>query len=196
MADTTIQSGDHGGLSRRALIKRAAAAGALAWTAPVIVDSLSNAAFATMPSPCVLYWAKLLPTGGCYSACPSGGYTVTPQKRWACTGNPPDACSDPDNVGYSTKQPSVSAPDANGYRKITLQSGCFFYVSGGITTSNWAVVGNYEFHDFNALPSGSGSPPVSGPGHFVNNGSSAWIKSTAADGDNLSYIYVQFCCSS
>src|SRR5262245_1175968 len=39
-------------LARRAVLKRAAAAGAIAWTAPVILDSVSARAFAVTPSGC------------------------------------------------------------------------------------------------------------------------------------------------
>ena len=46
MADEVVQ-GERKGLSRRQMIKASAAAGAVAWTAPVIVDSLASPAAAS-----------------------------------------------------------------------------------------------------------------------------------------------------
>jgi hypothetical protein len=57
--------------SRRAVIRRAAAAGALAWTAPAIIDSLASPAAAASLSGC--FRALFLRTGG--TTC--GGYIYT-----------------------------------------------------------------------------------------------------------------------
>ena len=54
MADV-VEQDDRGGLSRRQLIKASAVAGAAAWTAPMIIDSLSSPAAAG--SQCVSYYA-------------------------------------------------------------------------------------------------------------------------------------------
>jgi hypothetical protein len=53
MSDAMNTTPDAGGLDRRTVIKRAAAVGAVAWTAPVIIDSLASPAAAfTAPSGC------------------------------------------------------------------------------------------------------------------------------------------------
>jgi hypothetical protein len=53
MSDARSTVADAGGLDRRTMIKRAAAAGAVAWTAPVIIDSLASPAAAfTAPTGC------------------------------------------------------------------------------------------------------------------------------------------------
>jgi hypothetical protein len=46
------ESVDERGLSRRSMMKKAAAAGAVAWTAPVIIDSLVSPAAAVTHPPC------------------------------------------------------------------------------------------------------------------------------------------------
>ena len=68
------------GVSRRDMIKRAAAAGAVAWSAPVIVDSLTAPAGALTPPPCppegVWYVALHSPT-------PGGGLQERPGSSWS-----------------------------------------------------------------------------------------------------------------
>src|SRR4051794_7350628 len=87
MADVEAQDGRRG-LSRRDMIKASAAAGAVAWTAPVIIDSLSSPA-AAGSTPCTgtsvtMSWIYILfkvPAGGIFvtgfstgdKACNSGG---------------------------------------------------------------------------------------------------------------------------
>ena len=52
------------GIDRRTLIKGAAVAGAAAWTAPMIIDSLASPAAAGTPGPCVKnYYARINFTG-------------------------------------------------------------------------------------------------------------------------------------
>src|SRR3954469_24181021 len=57
MADV-VEPGERKGLSRRDMIKASAVAGAAAWTAPVIIDSLSSPAAAA---------SGALPTGCSYA---------------------------------------------------------------------------------------------------------------------------------
>ncbi len=45
--ETDAPATPRSGLDRRTLLKRAAAAGAVAWTAPIIIDSLASPAAAT-----------------------------------------------------------------------------------------------------------------------------------------------------
>lgn len=59
MDEETGVAVEHAGLGRRALIKRAAAAGALAWTAPVVIGSLASPAGAVTLSGCYISWRTL-----------------------------------------------------------------------------------------------------------------------------------------
>jgi hypothetical protein len=86
MADVEAQDGRKG-LSRRDMIKASAAAGAVAWTAPVIIDSLSSPAAAvsgctgTSVTMSWIYILFTIPAGGIFvtgfstgdKACNSGG---------------------------------------------------------------------------------------------------------------------------
>lgn len=65
------------GLSRRELIRRSALAGALAWTAPVIVGSLTSpAAAASTPGQC--YWVHWTLSGGFFGGCSSSNSKGSP----------------------------------------------------------------------------------------------------------------------
>ena len=62
------------GVDRRTLITRAAALGAAAWTAPVILDSLASPAGALTPAGCSLYVITWTPTGS--GSCDSAPRTI------------------------------------------------------------------------------------------------------------------------
>src|SRR5215510_5967708 len=69
------------GMSRRQLIRNAGIAGAAAWTAPMIVDSVTSAAFGATPSGCFKKHMKLMTAysgagasyGGCCTQDPACG---------------------------------------------------------------------------------------------------------------------------
>ena len=61
------------GVDRRALVKRAAAAGALAWTAPLIVDSLASPAAAATVAPGAYRYVLDCNSGG---DCAPAGFPV------------------------------------------------------------------------------------------------------------------------
>ena len=53
------------GMSRRELIRNAGIAGAVAWTAPLIIDSVGSPAAALTPAPgCYFYPYVIKPSGG------------------------------------------------------------------------------------------------------------------------------------
>ena len=84
---------DRRGLSRRQMIKASAVAGAAAWTAPVIIDSLASPAAAM--SVCKPYWVKLTTAGNCFPQCYDDSVL-----NFALGGNPPGSGSTPDQAKF------------------------------------------------------------------------------------------------
>src|SRR6478752_6566502 len=82
------------GLSRRQMIKASAVAGAAAWTAPVIIDSLASPAAAD--SACIPYWVKINDDSVTQSFnCPGSTIFDVCDAWWANDGNPPTNCISP-----------------------------------------------------------------------------------------------------
>ena len=143
------------GLSRRQMIKASAVAGAAAWTAPVIIDSLASPAAAT--SGCKPYWVKLTSGGACNSNCfgsgsgvdfPLGGNPVgsgnnPDAAKWGGSCAYPGDCGNGDGGDGDTRMPSsVTAVTLDGftYYKVTFNS-------NGCTYSNqtaWQIGGRYS----------------------------------------------------
>ncbi len=158
------------GIDRRALIKGAAVAGAAAWTAPMIIDSLASPAAAGTPGPCVKnYYARINFTGcanigggnQCFS--PSGvlGCDVSPG------GNP------------------VIATFNSGYYILTLQDGCTFTASSDV-----AQFGGGSCRTITASPTCSGGS-VSGNGCFSVGGQVAYVTTA-----QFSHVDIEYCCPS
>jgi hypothetical protein len=168
---------EHRGLSRRQMIKASAVAGAAAWTAPVIIDSLSSPAAAG--SGCNIYWVKLCgpngdgSLGSCFSACPGGGYNVS-NAKWAGSCSHPGGCDAGDG---NTKMPSVSG---TGPYTVTLPANCTFSSS----TGSFSLAGRYG--------DGSGSDTYSTVTGILDGATSASINKTFG-AKTLAYIYVKFC---
>jgi hypothetical protein len=191
-----VAGSERRGMSRRDMIKAAGVAGIAAWTAPVIIDSLSSPAAAD--SVCNKYWVKVQPNGACFSACPGGGYNVSDAK-WA--GN----CSDPggcDVAGGTARMPTVSVD--GDYLKVILASGCTFssttsfQIAGRYAASNEGCPGN-EFTTVTSTCSG----PVTGAGCYALNGNTAWVHQRfdqhALNGGHpadICYVYLKFCSTS
>ncbi len=192
-----------GGLTRRQMIRAAAATGAAAWTAPVIIDSLTSPAAAG--SVCVKYYAKLDPSGGCVAHDPSCGLSVAvtnPKTKYVC-------CSG-DTTGedcpYPAKLPGlalIASPGNTNYYEVTLTSGCFFGpLPDTNTTSNWQMVGNYDFNCVRLTGSAGATAPstsYTGDGYFQVGGNKGWIRKDHDFGGtigkkSISYVYLQFCC--
>ena len=66
--DHDVDAGARGGLSRRQLIKAAGIVGAAAWTAPVIIDSLSSPAAAATVAPGCYFAFSAVNAGGIWQA--------------------------------------------------------------------------------------------------------------------------------
>jgi len=192
------------------MIKGAAVAGAAAWTAPVIIDSLTSPAAAA--SACVKYFAKYGVRGASPCNCPGNGpgYVVTSGgtntsnsgitfpvsgDKWggACSGGP-SGCGLVS--GSVNKIASVSSPDGNGYRKVTLVAGCRF---SSTSTSDWQVGGRYGTSDpGDRYIQVQGNTSTSGYGYITNEGNTAWVLDLYPTDSSrgLQYFYLQFCCTS
>jgi hypothetical protein len=187
------------GLSRRQMIRAAAATGAAAWTAPVIIDSLSSPAAATS---CVKYYAKLDTSGACVNHDPSCSYSVASGTKYVCCSSD----STGEDCPYPAKLPGLATLAANtNYYTVTLPSGCFFGpLPSTNTNSNWQMVGNYDFNCVRLTGSvGATAPTASytGDGYFQVGGNKGWIKKSHAFGGSIgtksiTYVYLQFCCGS
>jgi hypothetical protein len=153
MADTD----ERGGLSRRQMIKASAVAGAAAWTAPVIVDSLASPAAAASGcsgSSVTLSWIWILYTVG-------GNYYITGFSKGdtACNAggsNPHGAICDPCGsqsftlgdfsgslVASYTTSGGCAGTQLTTWTQVTAAGGCGTYIgfSGGqIFSQNGATI--------------------------------------------------------
>jgi hypothetical protein len=169
-----VTGSERGGMSRRDMIKAAGVAGVAAWTAPMIIDSLSSPAAAA--SVCNKYWVKVQPDGSCFSAQP-GDLSMFPisDAKWA------GSCADPggDISGGNPHMPSSVTAGSPNY-SVTLGSTCTFSSSTG-----WGIGGRYH------KSSGADTYLF---GTAANGGSTGTVP--AADGPRtLAYIYLKFCCT-
>jgi hypothetical protein len=194
------------GPSRRQMIKASAVAGAAAWTAPVIIDSLSSPAAAASGCTGDKYYMKLVGRGSgagsaydpgdCYNAAPLCNNTT----KYLTGGNAPDStvCSQNDN--YTWVCTSGSPPnnhtgkfrssfvDSNpghpnsGTYTVTLAANCTFQ-SG---STNYTAVANYNW-----TGSGGECQAVA-----TTNGSNQVVfnKSISSGSKVLDYMYLEFVC--
>jgi len=197
MPDTDGQGSEvteRGGFSRRQMIKASAVAGAAAWTAPVIIDSLTSPAAAGSCGD--RYYVKIVgrgtgtsqATGTCYNAgplCTSGTATSTGANgnnvstcdsggnyRWVCNGNGTDKFP-----GFSDSNPGN---DTTGSYTITLVSGCTFS-----DLTSFKAVGNYNWQ-------GSGGDCKTQP---TSNGATQVTFPKNSGGEILDYMYLEFVCA-
>lgn len=151
------------------MIKGAAVAGAAAWTAPVIIDSLSSPAAAD--SACTIYWVKVTAGGSCFSACPGNiGMFPVSDALWAGSCGEPGGCDAGDGATHMPS--SVTAGNPN--YSVALGSNCYFSSSTG-----WQIGGRYN----NSYLYGSASSGSS-------TGTVPWKNGSVT----LDYIYLKFCC--
>jgi hypothetical protein len=200
VGDAAERSDGRGGMSRRQMIRAAALTGAAAWTAPMIIDSLSSPAAAT--SGCVKYYAKLDTSGKCIAHDPSCGFKVATGVKYVCCSSDTSG----EDCPYPAKLPTLTTLAANtDYFQVELKSGCTFLPLAPVNDDfNWQVIGNYDFTT--PCPRltgtvGATAPTASytGDGYFQVDGNKAWIRkdhyfSTPGKTIGLSYIYLQFCC--
>ena len=196
------------GLSRRQLIKASAIAGAAAWTAPVIIDSLTSPAAAF--SNCVPYFVKVAyQPGGDPHHCPGSGtgYPVTQANgtpsessvsfdvsgaKWAGAGTPPsDGCT---LLTGTSMIPTVAV--SGSYLKVTLNPAAGYTCAFAYNTG-WQVGARYG----TAGPGDryvkvSGRTTASGYGYYTENGTTAYVQSPYPSDSSriVQYVYVKFCC--
>jgi hypothetical protein len=185
------------GVSRRHLIRNAGIVGAAAWTAPVIIDSVSSAALATTASgPCNKKYLKLVTgyssAGASFDGCCSNEPSCNVNRDAGSTNLCDSGCHGPS--GKNGPFGSVANSTSANYYKVTIPSTCFFAPSR--FTNQWAVIGNdsgpgdTSCANLGSMATDSG-PPGSGNGYFVLNGTVAYVLKTAS----ASFVYLQYCCS-
>jgi hypothetical protein len=187
MVDTGQDIRNSRGLSRRDMIKGAAVAGAAAWTAPMIIDSLTSPAAAA--SGCNIYWVKVTSTGTCFSACPGSGdgysFPVNDAK-WAGSCSHPSGCDAGDG---STHMPTVTNENSD-YFKVVLPTGCRFS-----TVTDWQLGRRTSDDDYYKVTDTTcASVPASGNGCFTNETNTGWVRRGSPNTGG--WIYLKFCCTS
>jgi len=131
------------GVDRRTLIKRAAALGAAAWTAPVILDSLGSPAAAVTGAECLLY----VLAGSAQGNGPCDAFTIASTGTCAsptsttcsgCTSNCASGTSLTRQTTSGTAAPSITgcSEDPSGSGTITLGTAT---VAAGCTIIGYAT---------------------------------------------------------
>lgn len=204
-----VQDAGARGLSRRQMIKASAVAGAAAWTAPVVIDSLSSPA-AAYSGACQPYVVKLTPTGSVYNACFGGTTTIcfpASDAKWAgsapgtssssCGASNPTFC--PGSSGTASGHlPTVTTETKSGtvYYKVVFSGACGFSPS-----TTWQLGGRYEpgspgsqFKKISATCSGGPSGGSDGCWDAATN--TGWVRKywSGSSGNELNYIYLKYCC--
>ncbi len=206
--DARASGGDEAsrrGMTRRRLIRNAGIAGAAAWTAPIILDSVSKAALAATPSGCSgdKYYMKLvgrgsgtnLSPGACYYAsplCSSGTDSLTDNNspggnQQNCSNGYTWVCLSGNAFGPKPPSSFVDSDPGDldeGTYTVTLAAGCTF--SGD---TNYNAVGNY---DFNGAFGGTCRGTSSGAVTVVGN--TATFQKGFSN-DVLDYMYFEFVCT-
>ena len=152
------------------MIKASAVAGAAAWTAPVIIDSLSSPAAAGTPSPCVNHYYARIDFSGC-SNIGVGNQCFSPTGTLGCNvspgGNPSIA-----NLGGS-------------FYVVTLRDGCAF-----TNTSHVSQFGGSNCRTITSSPTCSPGT-ASGNGCFSVGGQVAYVTTA-----QFSHVDIEYCCPS
>ena len=166
MADV-VEQDDRGGLSRRQLIKASAVAGAAAWTAPMIIDSLSSPAAAG--SQCVSYYA--VNSGPCSIA--------TQITQYGASTSP--------SSGQLPKSPVT----VGSYIRLDVSDDCTKWIFLRVHYGNGGSCGSGDQpnHCEDITATCVTEPPTSGCGCISANGKSVYFQSNASSGYN--YIW---CC--
>ena len=208
------------GLSRRQMIKASAVAGAAAWTAPVIIDSLASPAAAM--SVCKPYWVKLTTAGNCFPQCyddsvlnfalggnPPGSGNTPDQAKFGGDCSYPGDCGNGDAGDGNTRMPfSVSAVTKDGfdYYEVVFSTSSGTGKDCAFTNQTaWQIGGRYQpgnpgsqFKKTNVSCASSAGPTGGIDGCYWSGTNRAWIKRyySANTGDQLNYIYTLYCCPS
>jgi len=211
--------GTRRGMSRRQLIRNAGIAGAAAWTAPIIIDSVSSAAMATVGSACAggKYYMKIVgrgqgaggsyTAGDCYTAAPACSNTTdfntggnSPNNSvcstnsnytWVCTGGSTHGAKFWSS--FVNSNPGAGN-DGVGTFTVTLATNCTFQ-----STTTYKSVGNYDFDsDQHCVP--TPVTPADGSNVAVFPKSASWPAKPNPNGypagsGILDYMYMEFVCT-
>ena len=128
MSDSRAQTG----MSRRALIRAAAVTGGAAWTAPLIIESVTSPAAAGTPCTCTHYLAAKIESISTPPATVNRGLTGNDGNaaQWAGFHPTLTLCTGGSAGGCSTTYALPTYVLATGL--ITLPSGCIFGASGAV----------------------------------------------------------------
>lgn len=203
-----VEQVERRGLSRRDMIRASAIAGAAAWTAPVIIDSLSSPA-AAFSGTCVPYVVKLVGNssigtiGACFSQCFGGTASIcfdSTDAKWGGSCGAPGGCGTCGSPSFTTSfkvaggtahMPVTTSP--TGYRQVKFTGGCGFSKA-----TSWQIGGRYGTTDpgseFVKIPTSATCTSPSGSGCYDPASNTAWIASTLSNGHPINYIYVKYCC--
>ncbi len=194
------------GLSRRDLIRGAAAAGAAAWTAPIIVGSIASPAAAGTPA-CNKFYVKLsvdvsfhnrgsssnqdqqndeweLDSYGCYDAAPSCDYVLASGINGVCY-NPSGSNNDfPCKTLPTVTDLGAASNGEHNYLRIDLPTGDLFtkstFDAESDANARWLVVANYNFNCIKVpgVATGTAAPLAGGNtvGQYIINGNQAWVR--------------------
>lgn len=157
-------------IDRRTLIKGAAVAGAAAWTAPVIIDSLTSPAAAGTPGACVKQYYARINFSGCADI-GAGNACFTKTGVLGCGASPGG-------------NPTITDPGGS-YYLLTLQGGCAF-----TSTSEVAQFGGGSCRTITSSTSCT-SAPASGNGCYSVGGQVAYVIKT-----QFSHVDIEYCCPS
>jgi len=210
----TAEPRERRGLSRRDMIKGAAVAGAAAWTAPVIIDSLISPA-AAFSGACTKYVVKLQTDGSIYPACFGGTTTIcfpASDAKWvgtapgttssSCGASNPSFCPSGNGSSSAGHTPAVSDAGTIGgrsYWKVQWSGG----TCGFSAATDWQLGGRYgpgspgsQF--IKTATSCSGGPSGGSNGCYDIATNTGWIPKyfSGSSGDAINYIYLKFCCTS
>jgi TAT (twin-arginine translocation) pathway signal sequence len=195
-ADDVQQTSDESrGLSRRQLIKASAVAGAAAWTAPVIIDSLSSPAAAG--STCYKYYVKLVvryngndtPYGrigqcycqdpACTNGCPTSSCSASGYIHMCGPSSDTDFC----NTAGSPSITFAGTSSSSTYTITLNDANCHF--SKDRSKTNFDGVGNYAWAN-------NGGTQNCKAASISSDGKTATYTDTSPK--TLDFVYAEFCC--
>jgi hypothetical protein len=199
------------GLSRRQMIKASAAAGAAAWTAPVIIDSLSSPAAAFSGS-CQKYVVKLDTSGSTFNQCFGGTASIcftASDSKWGGTGsttgsssncgnNNPTFCAGSDGSTHLPSTFGTVSVSGTMYYSVAFTGGCGFS-----NATDWNIGGRYQpgnpgsnFIRISTACASASGPTGGSDGCYHAATNTAWVRAfySGNSGNALNYVYLKYCC--
>lgn len=151
----TSHDGERSGIDRRTLIKRAAAAGAVAWTAPIIIGSLTSPAGAVTVAPNTYMFMVTASANSCITAAPTTlvtcqptSYATTPQMPAACAPPHPALCGQSLDTAVFTIPGGCSCVFATAGGRGDKSNGCVTGTGDGTTSMSFSRGGSGSWNAF------------------------------------------------